>query len=122
LGIAGVEGSEKHALATARVLNEMDPDFIGALTTTFVEGTPLHRELEEGRFHPVSAFGSLKELKTIIENSRFTNCFFSSMHASNYFSIRGTLPGDKERMLQELTRVLEQGDPAILRPEFLRGL
>lgn len=122
LGIAGVEGSEKHALATAHVLSEMDPDFVGALTTTFVEGTPLHRELEEGRFHPVSAFGSLKELKTIVENSRFTNCFFSSMHASNYFSIRGTLPGDKERMLQELTRVLEQGDPTTLRPEFLRGL
>jgi radical SAM superfamily enzyme YgiQ (UPF0313 family) len=122
LGIAGVEASEKHALATAQVLSEMDPDFVGALTTTFVEGTPLHRELAEGRFHPISAFNSLKELKTILENSRFTNCFFSSMHASNYFSIRGTLPGDKERMLQELTRVLEQGDPSTLRPEFLRGL
>ena len=122
LGIAGVEGSEKHALATARVLSAMDPDYVGALTTTFVEGTPLHRELAEGRFHPVSAFGSLQELKAILENSTFTNCFFSSMHASNYFSIRGTLPGDKERMLRELTRVLEQGDPSSLRPEFLRGL
>jgi radical SAM superfamily enzyme YgiQ (UPF0313 family) len=122
LGIAGVEGSEKHALATARVLSAMDPDYVGALTTTFVEGTPLHRELTEGSFHPVSAFGSLQELKTIVENSNFTNCFFSSMHASNYFSIRGTLPGDKERMLRELTRVLQQGDPSSLRPEFLRGL
>jgi radical SAM superfamily enzyme YgiQ (UPF0313 family) len=122
LGIAGVEGSEKHALATARVLSAMDPDYVGALTTTFVEGTPLHRELEEGRFHPVSAFDSLQELKTILENSTFTNCFFSSMHASNYFSIRGTLPSDKERMLRELTRVLQQGDPSTLRPEFLRGL
>ncbi len=122
LGIAGVEGSEKHALATARVLSTMDPDYVGALTTTFVEGTPLHRELVEGRFHPVSAFGSLKELKTIIEKSNFTNCFFSSMHASNYFSIRGTLTGDKERMLRELNQVLEQGDPSSLRPEFLRGL
>ena len=42
LGIAGVEGSEKHALATVRVLSAMDPDYVGALTTTFVEGTPLH--------------------------------------------------------------------------------
>jgi radical SAM superfamily enzyme YgiQ (UPF0313 family) len=122
LGIAGVEGSEKHALATARVLSAMDPDYVGALTTTFVEGSPLHRELAEGRFHPVSAFGSLQELKTILENSSFTNCFFSSMHASNYFSIRGTLPGDKERMIRELTRILQQGDPSSLRPEFLRGL
>jgi radical SAM superfamily enzyme YgiQ (UPF0313 family) len=122
LGIAGVEGSERHSLATARVLSAMDPDYVGALTTTFVEGTPLHRELSEGRFHPVSAFSSLKELKIILENSTFSNCFFSSMHASNYFSVRGTLPRDKERMLKELTRVLEQGDPASLRPEFMRGL
>lgn len=122
LGIAGIEGSEKHALATARVLSEMDPDFVGALTTTFVEGTPLHRELEEGRFHPISAFDSLKELKLIVENANFTHCFLSSMHASNYFSIRGTLPEDKPRLLRELARIIEQGDPALLRPEFLRGL
>ncbi len=122
LGIAGIEGSEKHARATAQVLSEMDPDYAGALTTTFVEGTPLHRELVEGSFHPVSAFDSLKELKILIEHSNFSNCFFSSMHASNYFSIRGTLPGDKSHMLRELTRVIDQGDPALLRPEFMRGL
>jgi radical SAM superfamily enzyme YgiQ (UPF0313 family) len=122
LGIAGVEGSERHAMATARVLTEMDPDFVGALTTTFVPGTPLHRELMAGRFTPVSQFGSLRELILIIENSNFTNCFFSSMHASNYFSVRGTLPADKERMLAELRDVVARGDPHSLRPEFLRGL
>ena len=122
LGIAGVEGSQKHALETARVLSDMDPDYVGALTTTFVPGTPLHRELTDGRFKPLSPFGSLRELITIIENSTFTNCFFSSMHASNYFSIRGTLPGDKDRMLAELREVVSQGDRSALRPEFLRGL
>ena len=122
LGIAGVEGSEKHALETARILTEMDPDYVGALTTTFVPGTPLHGQLTKGEFKPVSPFGSLKELMTIIESSSFTDCFFSSMHASNYFSIRGRLPGDKERMLSELREVLSQGDQTALRPEFLRGL
>ncbi len=122
LGIAGIAGSERHALATARVLTDMDPDFVGALTTTFVPGTPLHDDLAAGRFTPVSQFGSLRELILIIEDSNFTNCFFSSMHASNYFSVRGTLPGDKERMLAELRDVVSRGDPHALRPEFLRGL
>jgi radical SAM superfamily enzyme YgiQ (UPF0313 family) len=122
LGIAGVEGSEKHALETARVLTDMDPDYVGALTTTFVPGTPLHSQLITGEFKPVSPFGSLKELMIIIENSSFTNCFLSSMHASNYFSIRGRLPGDKERMLAELREVVGRGDQGDLRPEFLRGL
>jgi hypothetical protein len=64
----------------------------------------------------------LKELLTIIGNSSFTNCFFSSMHASNYFSVRGRLPADRERMLAELREVVSKGDQGALRPEFLRGL
>jgi radical SAM superfamily enzyme YgiQ (UPF0313 family) len=122
LGIAGKDGSERHALATARVLSEMDPNYVGALTTTFVPGTPLYQAAVTGRFKPLTPFESLKELLMIMENSTFTNCFFSSMHASNYFSIRGSLPAEKDRMLAELREVIARGDSSALRPEFLRGL
>jgi radical SAM superfamily enzyme YgiQ (UPF0313 family) len=122
LGLGGVEGSKEHALETAKVLNEIDPDYGGALTLTMVPGTPLYEQWEQGEFPLISPIQSLEELKTIIENSNFTNCFFSSMHASNYFSVRGTLPRDKERMLKEIEEVLAARDPSLLRPEFLRGL
>lgn len=122
LGLGGVEGSKEHALETAKILNEIDPDYGGALTLTMVPGTPLYEQWEQGEFHLISPIQSLEELKTIIENSNFTNCFFSSMHASNYFSVRGTLPRDKERMLKEIEEVLAARDPSLLRPEFLRGL
>jgi coproporphyrinogen III oxidase-like Fe-S oxidoreductase len=122
LGLGGVEGSEEHALETAKILTEIDPDYGGALTLTMVPGTPLYEQWRQGEFHLISPIQSLEELKTIIENSNFTNCFFSSMHASNYFSVRGTLPRDKERMLKEIEGVLAARDPALLRPEFLRGM
>jgi radical SAM superfamily enzyme YgiQ (UPF0313 family) len=122
LGLGGVEGSQKHALETARVLTEIDPEYVGALTLTFVPGTPLCEQWERNEFHPLSPFQSLEELKSIIENSNFTDCFFSSMHASNYLSVRGRLPQDKERMLREINNVLAARDPYLLRPEFLRGL
>ena len=122
LGLGGVEGSQKHALETARVLTEIDPEYVGALTLTFVPGTPLCEQWERNEFHPLSPFQSLEELKLIIENSKFTACFFSSMHASNYLSVRGRLPQDKERMLREIEKVLVVRDPFLLRPEFLRGL
>ena len=73
-------------------------------------------------FHPISPFQSLEELRTIIESSDCTDCFFSSMHASNYISVRGRLPQDKQRMLGELERVLTKRDASLLRPEFMRGL
>ena len=122
LGLGGVEGSERHVAETARILTDIDPEYAGALTLTLVPGTPLHDEARRGDFHPISPFQSLEELKAIIEQARFTDCFFSSMHASNYFSIRGRLPGEKERMLRELDEILSRKDPALLRPEFLRGL
>lgn len=122
LGLASVEGSSRHAIETAGILSEIDPDYGGALTLTLNPGTPLYEEWELGEFHPVSPFQSLEELEIIIENSRFTSCFFSSMHASNYLSVRGKLPRDKERMLGEIRTVLEKRDPSRLRPEYLRGL
>jgi radical SAM superfamily enzyme YgiQ (UPF0313 family) len=122
LGLGGVEGSQKHALATAKVLSEIDPEYVGALTLSFVPGTPLYEQRERNEFHPLSPFQSLEELKLIIENSNFTDCFFSSMHASNYLSVRGILPRDKEKMLRELDKVLAARNPSLLRPEFLRGL
>lgn len=122
LGLGGVEGSKEHALETARVLNEIDPHYGGALTLSFIPGTPLYNEWKKQEFHAISAFQSLEELKIIIENSNFTDCFFSSMHASNYLSVRGKLPQDKERMLKEIEAVLATRDSSMLRPEFLRGL
>ena len=122
LGLAGVEGSQKHALETARVLTEIDPQYVGALTLTLVTGTPLYEEWGRNEFHPLSPFQSLQELKSIIENTGFTNCFFSSMHASNYLSVRGKLPHDRDRMLRQLENVLASRDASLLRPEFLRGL
>jgi len=122
LGLAGVEGREKHAIETAKILSAIDPDYGGALTLTLVPGTPLYEEYRRGEFHPISPFKSLEELKMIIENSNFTDCFFSSMHASNYLSIRGRLPYDKESMIRELEAILARKDPSLLRPEFLRGL
>jgi radical SAM superfamily enzyme YgiQ (UPF0313 family) len=122
LGLGGVKGSKKHVLETARILTKIDPDYVGALTLTLVPSTPLYEQWERNEFHPLSPFQSLEELKLIIENSNFTNCFFSSMHASNYLSIRGRLPQDKERMLRALEEVLATRDPSLLRPEFLRGL
>jgi len=114
--------SDRHTLATARALSAMDPDYAGALTMTLVPGTPMYADAESGKFKLITPFESLQELLTIIKNSNFTRCFFSSMHASNYFSVRGTLPQDKEKMIRALEKIIKQGDPALLRPEFMRGL
>ncbi|MEA1959126.1 MAG: radical SAM protein [Chloroflexota bacterium] len=122
LGLGGVEGSRKHALETAGILSEIDPEYAGALTLTLVPGTPLYEEARRGEFHPIDPFQSLEELKLMVEHFEFTDCFFSSMHASNYLPIRGRLPRDKRKLIKELESALSKRDPKMLRPEFMRGL
>jgi radical SAM superfamily enzyme YgiQ (UPF0313 family) len=122
LGLGGVKGSEKHALGTAKILTDLDPDFAGALTLMLVPGTPLHQDWEEGRFELINPFQSLTELKLIIENSNFTDCFFTANHASNYLPIKARLPKQKAAVLKLINEVLETKDMSRLRPEFTRAL
>jgi len=122
LGLGGVEGSERHTLETARILSEIDPEYAAALTLTLVPGTPLYDECQRGGFHPIDPFQSLEELKLMVEHLEVTNCFFSSMHASNYLPIRGQLPRDKSKLVKQLESALATRDPSSLRPEYLRGL
>lgn len=122
LGLGGVEGSQIHAKETAKVLSEMDPDYVGALSLMIVPGTPIEREIEAGELILPTPFGLIQELETMIENSHMTHCFFASNHASNYLPLRIQLPEEKEEALRRIREVLKRRDPALLRPEYLRGL
>ena len=122
LGIGGIEGSRRHASETAKILTDMDPDYVGALSVILVPGTPLHQEHMEGKFQVPDPFELIEELRVMIAESSFTNCVFRSNHASNYLPVKATLPQDKEGILRAIDRVLEARDGASLRPEFLRAL
>jgi radical SAM superfamily enzyme YgiQ (UPF0313 family) len=122
LGIGGIEHSIEHACDTARILTDIDPDYVGALTVMVAPGTPLYEDHVSGRFVLPDTFGYLKELKIMIERSDFTNCFFTSNHASNYLPIRVRLPEEKEKTVQMIQHVIQSGDSRRLRPEYLRGL
>ncbi len=122
LGIGGVALSEQHAIHTAETLTQMDPPYVGTLTTTIVPGTPLAEMAQRGEFVLPSKFRMLAELRTIVAESEFTDCRFSSNHASNYLPLRGTLPAEKPALLGLLDEVIARGDERLLKPERLRGL
>ncbi len=122
LGIGGVEGSQRHAVETGKVLSEMDPDYVGALSLMVVLGTPMEKEIETGKLILPTPFGLIQELERMITHCRFTHCFFASNHASNYLPLRIQMPEQKEEALQRIREVLRKKDPELLRPEYLRAL
>jgi radical SAM superfamily enzyme YgiQ (UPF0313 family) len=122
LGIGGIEGSEQHARGTARILTDMDPDYVGALSVILVPGTPLHQDHVEGRFEVPEPFGLIKELRIMIAESNFSHCVFRSNHASNYLPVKASLPEQKTQIVEAIDSVLRSRDKQRLRPEFLRAL
>ncbi len=122
LGVGGVKRSNEHAVNTASLLTEMDPPYVGALTLTVIPEAPLSELQQSGEFELPQKRQLLKELRTIVAKSNFSNCRFSSNHASNYLPIRSDLPGDKEQVLNIIDTVLASGDEEQLKPEWMRGL
>jgi radical SAM superfamily enzyme YgiQ (UPF0313 family) len=121
LGIGGRERSREHAIGTGKILTEMDPNYVGALSLIIVPGTPLAEEIEHGTFQLPTPFELIEELRTMIEHTTMHGLFFSN-HASNYLPIKARLPKEKEATLELIDQVLAKKDPALLRPEYYRAL
>ena len=75
--------SDQHARNTARVLNEVDPDFIRMRPFVIGQGLPLYEDYESGILELSSPHERLKEIKTLVENLDVTSrlCFDHFLNA-----------------------------------------
>jgi radical SAM superfamily enzyme YgiQ (UPF0313 family) len=112
LGLGGrlrLEGEEtwrNHALHTARVLNEVNPDYVRVRTLTIKEGMPLYEKLVSGEFEESSDAEKVREEQLLVEKLDVTS-YFASDHSTNILmDVRGQLPEDKEDMLSIMERYL----------------
>lgn len=120
LGAGGTARSREHASASARLVSEMDPLYLSALTLTVIPGTPIHRLAQTGRFQLPTIHGLLGELRVLVNEARPTGTIFRTNHASNYLPLEGRLPRDRERIVATIDAALKGQIP--LRPEYRRGL
>jgi radical SAM superfamily enzyme YgiQ (UPF0313 family) len=121
LGIGGFEGSGQHARATGRLLSEINPDYVGALTTMVVPVTPLHAMEQAGRFALPGPFEVLNELAEMLEHTEMRGLFFSN-HASNYLPLRVKMPSGRARAIETIREHIRSNDRGALRPDGWRRL
>ncbi|MCD6272449.1 MAG: radical SAM protein [Deltaproteobacteria bacterium] len=120
LGVAGPERSTIHAKETGRVLSEIDPEYVGALSLMLYPDADLYNEYKSGEFVLLEPDKMLEELKIMIKNTNMTRGLFHANHASNYLPIRAIMPKDKESTLKLIDEAL--GGRVALRPEWMRAL
>jgi radical SAM superfamily enzyme YgiQ (UPF0313 family) len=120
LGVGGIDRTEEHAVASARLVTEMNPAFFSLLTLTVIPETPLARLEQKAKFELPAVHRMLEELRTIVALAEPTESVFRTNHASNYLPLGGILPRDRERILAVVDNALAGN--VRLRPEWARGL
>ena len=122
LGLAGVEGAERHARATGRFLVGAAPTYAAALTVTPVPGTEFFDAVEAGDIVLPDRWGMLEELAWMLEEMAGYRGLFHANHASNYLPLKLRMPRDREGAVELIRTVLRDRDESRLQPEWARGL
>jgi len=102
-GIGGAEKSKNHAIKTGEIISSMTPDYLGVLTLMVEEGTALYDKILNKEFELLNDKEILNEIKILIEHIDVKKpVVFRCNHASNYITLRGSLPKDKEKLLNQI--------------------
>ncbi len=104
-GLGGDRWSKEHAEETAKVLNQINPQFIRLRSLQVRRGTDLYKMMKEGEFRPIGDEDILREIKLFVENLDGIESTIVSDHILNLLEeLEGTLPEDKERLLAIIDR------------------
>lgn len=120
-GLGGTEHMVEHAVDTASMISEMEPSYVGLLTLMVDPVAPIYNDIKDGTFRLLTAEEVLGETALMLKNINLTKkCVFRSNHASNYVSLKGDLPQDKERMMNQLKKAMENTN--LIKDERFRAL
>ena len=104
-GLGGTALSETHAVETARVINQAEPDYVRIRTLEIFDGTPLDAMRRKGDFTEADDDQVVLEIKRLIEEIDVEVALLSDS-ATNLLQVNGSLPGDRGRMLATIDEYL----------------
>jgi len=117
LGIGGKDRTDSHARETAKVLNEIVPDFIRLRTFVPKINTSLLAEVQNGSFQMLSPHEVLQEAALLIKELQASSYYLAD-HYTNYINLEGKLPEGQKRLLDKINIALKQ-DEASFRSFFI---
>ncbi|SDZ85069.1 Fe-S oxidoreductase [Desulfuromusa kysingii] len=103
LGLAGRGRSHEHALATAKWINQLSPEYFSLLTLF-----QRHNDAYFAQIEPLSNEGILEEALTLVQHLRPHKTILRSNHVSNMLNLAGSYPKDRERIIMQTEATLEK--------------
>jgi radical SAM superfamily enzyme YgiQ (UPF0313 family) len=109
-GIGGTEKWKQHAIKSAEVISQINPQYVGLLTLMLERDTEIYNKIELSQMTLLNPKEIMIEIYEFIKNLDVVDCIFRSNHASNYVSLGGNLNRDKEKILKELKSYMNDND------------
>lgn len=121
-GLGGPELSEQHALNSAKLMNEAQPEYLSTLVVEFPTGSERFEKNFAGRWRKLDKLELFREMEVLLDNLQLERTIFRSDHASNYLVLKGVLGKDKQQLLKTVRTAINQPGVIPLREEWQRGL
>ncbi|MBV2093435.1 MAG: radical SAM protein [Candidatus Thiodiazotropha sp. (ex Codakia orbicularis)] len=121
-GLGGVRYSEQHALNSASLMNESQPEYLATLVVSFPKGQQRLEQGYAGEFEALNRRQLLEEMEMLLSALELDKTIFRSDHASNYLILKGILNKDRERLLNQVQAALAHPEKTRFREEWQRGL
>ena len=120
-GLGGRADWEEHAIETGTMITEMNASYVGVLTLMLEPLAPLLKDVESGKFEVLSGEEVVAETLLMLKHAKPKGpCVFRSNHASNYVTLAGNLPEDRDEMIAQLRVAME--NTGLLKDERFRAL
>lgn len=122
-GVGGKQYSEQHALNSAKLANETQPEFLSSLVINHPHGEERFQAgyaEHGGRYEKLSQPELFRELRTFVGALELDQTIFRSDHASNQLVLKGTLGKDKDALLAQIDTAINAPQQAALRPVWIR--
>jgi histone acetyltransferase (RNA polymerase elongator complex component) len=109
-GLGGKKMSQEHARETARVLNDINPDYIRLRSLHVSTAIPLWARLQNGDFELQTEDEVIREIAIFINNLQVTS-YLKSDHILNLLmDVEGKMPEDKGKCLDIIDKYLSLSD------------
>jgi len=120
-GLGGPTLSKQHALNSARLMNEAQPNYLSTLVVNF----PLGMKRFQDRFpeyRPLNQQELFSEMLYFLNQLELEQTIFRSDHVSNSLVLKGVLNKDKQRLIGQVELAINHPEQSQLRGKYQRGL
>lgn len=105
-GISGRGRGLENAQALAEFFARFRPDRIINFSLFLHRRAPLYQDIVSGRFEPADELENLREEHRLVELLETDGLVYDGFHDCILFRVRGSLPDDREKMLQKLKKAI----------------